>query len=40
LLFLVEAAEQRAGGLQKLQVGGMVAEWLPQGCQFEIDVAG
>jgi len=40
LLFLVEAAEERAGGLEEFEIGSMVAEGLAERGEFEIDVAG
>jgi hypothetical protein len=39
LLFLLEIAQQRAGDLQKLEVGRLAAQRLAQRRQFEIDVA-
>ena len=40
LLLLVQAAQQGTGGLQKLQIGRMMADRLPQCRQLEIDITG
>ena len=36
----MEAAEERAGGLEEGEVGGVVAERLPERGEFQVDVAG
>jgi hypothetical protein len=40
LLLLVEAAKEWAGGLEEFEVGGVVADGLSEGGEFEINVAG